>query len=102
MLLDLDQGSMSVWKNGERLGVMLPGRASTVWTGAQPAQSLDEGEYCWAVSQCGELQASGGLQSARIESAAAPPSPTQEELAAAAAWEAANEENEEIRRENGF
>ena len=99
LLLDLDQGSMSVWKNGERLGVMLPGRGSTVWTGAQP---LDEGEYCWAVSQCGEPQASGGLQSARIESAAAPPSPTQEELAAAAAWEAANEENEEIRRENGF
>ncbi len=22
MLLDLDQGSMSIWKNGERLGVM--------------------------------------------------------------------------------
>ena len=36
MLLDLDQGSMSVWKNGERLGVM-------------QAEGLT-GPLCWAVS----------------------------------------------------
>jgi len=52
MLLDLDQGSMSVWKNGERLGVM-------------QAEGLT-GPLCWA--------AEVGLQgdSARIESAAVP------------------------------
>jgi hypothetical protein len=51
MLLDLDQGSMTVYKNDERLGVM--------------ATDLS-GEYCWAVSL-------GGLgDSARIESAPAP------------------------------
>ena len=52
MLLDLDQGSMTVWKNEEQLGVM-------------QAEGLS-GEYCWAVSlfQHGE--------SARIESAPVP------------------------------
>jgi hypothetical protein len=35
MLLDLDQGSMTVYKNDERLGVMATGLS---------------GEYCWAVS----------------------------------------------------
>ena len=50
MLLDLDQGSMTVWKNGEQLGVM-------------QAEGLS-GPLCWAVS----LQGS----SARIESAAVP------------------------------
>jgi hypothetical protein len=34
LLLDLDQGSMTVYKNGERLGVMVSGLS---------------GEYCWAV-----------------------------------------------------
>ena len=34
MLLDLDQGSMSIWKNGERLGVM-------------QAEGL-RGPLCWA------------------------------------------------------
>ena len=50
MLLDLDQGSMSIWKNGERLGVM-------------QAEGLT-GPLCWAVSL--------GRSSARIESAAVP------------------------------
>ena len=36
MLLDLDQGSMTVWKNGEQLGVM-------------QAEGLT-GPWCWAVS----------------------------------------------------
>ena len=35
MLLDLDQGSMTVWKNGIKLGVMV-------------AEGLS-GPYCWAV-----------------------------------------------------
>jgi hypothetical protein len=35
MLLDLDQGSMAVYKNDERLGVMATGLS---------------GEYCWAVA----------------------------------------------------
>ena len=52
MLLDLDQGSMSIWKNGERLGVM-------------QAEGLTA-PFCWAVS----LYQSG--DSARIESAPAP------------------------------
>ena len=47
MLLDLDQGSMAVWKNDEKLGVM-------------QAEGLS-GPLCWAVSL-----AVGG---ARIESA---------------------------------
>ena len=51
MLLDLDQGSMSVWKNGELLGVM-------------QAEGLS-GPLCWAV----ELYQG---HSARIESAAVP------------------------------
>ena len=69
MLLDLDQGSMTVWKNGERLGVMV-------------AEGLS-GPFCWAVT----LVYSG--TSARIESAFAPASPTEGELAAAKAWHAA-------------
>ena len=50
MLLDLDQGSMTVWKNDEKLGVMV-------------AEGLS-GPYCWAV----DLYRS----SARIESAPLP------------------------------
>ena len=69
MLLDLDQGSMTVWKNNERLGVM-------------QAEGLT-GPLCWAVS----LVLPGS--SARIGSAPALASPTEEELAAAAAWQAA-------------
>ena len=67
MLLDLDQGSMSIWKNGERLGVMV-------------AEGLT-GPLCWAAGGAEEPH------SARIESAPAPASPTEEELAAAAAWQ---------------
>ena len=51
MLLDLDQGSMTVWKNDEKLGVM-------------QAEGLT-GPLCWAAEAF-----SGG--SARIESAPAP------------------------------
>ena len=53
MLLDLDQGSMSIWKNGERLGVM-------------QAEGLT-GPLCWAASLAREGD------SARIESAPIPP-----------------------------
>ena len=52
MLLDLDQGSMSIWKNGVKLGVMITEGLS--------------GPYCWAV----EMLEQG--QSVRIESAALP------------------------------
>ena len=71
MLLDLDQGSMTVWKNDEKLGVMI-------------AEGLS-GALCWAVDMPhGRDQGS----SARIESAPAPASPTEEELTAAWMWEA--------------
>ena len=53
MLLDLDQGSMTVYKNDERLGAL--------------ASSGLSGEYCWAVS----LEIEG--DNARIEPAALPP-----------------------------
>ena len=66
MLLDLDQGSMTLWKNNEKLGVMV-------------AEGLS-GPLCWAASL-------GQHRSARIESAPAPASPTEEELAAAKAWQ---------------
>lgn len=39
MLLDLDAGSLAVYKNGRRLGVMAEGLS---------------GEYCWAVSMLGD------------------------------------------------
>ena len=58
MLLDLDQGTMTVYKNDERLGVMATGLS---------------GEYCWAVS----LWIHGS--SARIDAAETPASPTVEE-----------------------
>jgi hypothetical protein len=67
MLLDLDQGSMTVYKNDERLGVMATGLS---------------GEYCWAVSMYGQED------SVRIAAAAAPASPTPEQLARAVAYEA--------------
>jgi hypothetical protein len=73
MLLDLDQGSMTVYKNDERLGVMATGLS---------------GEYCWAIGLFLEDQ------SARIDAAEAPASPIVEEVAkakaaAAATWAAA-------------
>jgi hypothetical protein len=67
MLLDLDQGTVTVYKNDERLGVM--------------ATDLS-GEYSWAVA----MEFPG--TSARIESAPAPASPTAEELAQAVAYQA--------------
>ena len=70
MLLDLDQGSMTVWKNGEKLGVM-------------QAEGLS-GPLCWAVSVYQQSC------SARLESAPAPASPTDEELAAAKVWQEAH------------
>ena len=72
MLLDLGQGSMTVWKNDEKLGVMV-------------AEGLS-GPLCWAV----EMYYHGN--SARIESAPAPASPTEEELelVTAKAWQVAH------------
>eukprot|EP01046_Picozoa_sp_COSAG06_P045888 COSAG06_NODE_6412_length_2944_cov_2.957118_3_plen_313_part_00 len=67
MLLDLDQGSMTVYKNDERLGVMATGLS---------------GEYCWAVSLYGQGN------STRIDVTVAPASPTTEELAQVVAYEA--------------
>jgi hypothetical protein len=67
MLLDLDQGTMTVYKNDERLGVMATGLS---------------GEYCWAVDLCQQDD------SARIEGAATPASPTAEEVAQAVAYQA--------------
>eukprot|EP01046_Picozoa_sp_COSAG06_P043069 COSAG06_NODE_5589_length_3379_cov_115.159451_1_plen_305_part_00 len=64
MLLDLDQGTMTVYKNDERLGVMATGLSD---------------EYCWAVALY-----TGS--SARIESAQAPGSPTAEDVAQAVAY----------------
>ena len=58
LLLDLDEGSMTVYKNDERLGVMVPRGLS--------------GEYCWAVS----MPSLGG--SACIEGADEPPSSARE------------------------
>jgi hypothetical protein len=68
MLLDLDQGSMTVYKSVQRLGVMATGLS---------------GEYCWAVSL--ELQTSSSV---RTKAAAALASPTAAELAQAIAYEA--------------
>jgi hypothetical protein len=83
MLLDLDQGSMTVYKNDERLGVMATGLS---------------GEYSWAVTWENEGDESPlGLssqstqrsrRSARIGAAPAPASPTVEELAQAVAYQA--------------
>ena len=70
MLLDLGQGSMTVYKNDERLGVMATGLS---------------GEYSWAVAIYGDND------SVRIETAPAPASPTAEELAQAIAYEAEQE-----------
>eukprot|EP01046_Picozoa_sp_COSAG06_P017320 COSAG06_NODE_1172_length_10425_cov_7.741042_3_plen_152_part_00 len=60
MLLDLDQGTMTVYKNDERLGVMATGLS---------------GEYSWAVT----LRNQGN--SAHIEAAEVPASPTATALA---------------------
>jgi hypothetical protein len=73
MVLDLDQGSMTVYKNDERLGVMATGLS---------------GEYSWAVTLYKQDS------SARIESAPAPASPTVEELAQAVAYIAAHADDD--------
>eukprot|EP01046_Picozoa_sp_COSAG06_P013317 COSAG06_NODE_803_length_12172_cov_16.477595_5_plen_322_part_00 len=64
LLLDLDQGTMTVYKNDKRLGVMATGLS---------------GEYSWAVTLYGRA-------SARIEAGPAPASPTAEELAQAVVY----------------
>jgi hypothetical protein len=69
LLLDLDQGTMTVYKNDERLGVMATGLS---------------GEYCWAVSlyeQQWQWPDSTDRDTVRIEAAVAPPCPSVEELA---------------------
>ena len=48
-LLDLDHGSMTVWKNNEWLGVMVPEGLS--------------GPLCWAASMAEEAGASVGIES---------------------------------------
>jgi hypothetical protein len=73
LLLDLDQGSMTVYNNDERLGVMATGLS---------------GEYSWAVTMLYEGN------SARIGAAPAPASPTAEELAQAAAYIAAHADDD--------
>ena len=70
MLLDLDQGSMTVWKNDVRLGVMV-------------AEGL-VGPYCWAAEVLTE-----GV-SVRVSSAPATASPLEEDLAAAEVWQHRN------------
>ena len=72
MLLDLDQGSMTVWKNDEKLRVM-------------QAEGLS-GPLCWAAEMM-HLGLYGHGDSARIESAPAPASPTEEELVVAKSWQ---------------
>ena len=64
MLLDFDQGSMTVWKNDVKLGV-------TQAAAAAAAEGLS-GPLCWGVLM---------RSAAHIES-----SPTEEELAAAKVW----------------
>jgi hypothetical protein len=78
LLLDLDQGTMTVYKNDERLGVM--------------ATELS-GEYSWAVSASPVLLTTTG-SSARIGAAPAPASPTAEELAQAVAYIAAHADDD--------
>ena len=68
LLLDFDSGSLSVFKNGQRLGVMATGL---------------EGVYCWAVSLDHEYG-----KSVRIRPAPAPAAPTLAEVAAALEVEA--------------
>ena len=54
MLLDLDEGTLSVYNNDRRLGVMKRGLA---------------GHYCWAVSMSGDCQVTirNGEQCQRVE-----------------------------------
>ena len=75
-LLDLDQGSMTIYKNDEKMGVMVP-------------EGLT-GPYSWAMTaglEGNEVDAQDVGTSVRIESGQAPASPTEEELAAEKAWQ---------------
>ena len=76
MLLDLDQGSLTVFKNDERLGVMEP-ETLCGWTWVTPRQ------YSWSVCL------SGVNQSVRIDSGPVPASPTELELEAAREYQEA-------------
>ena len=69
LLLDFDQGSMTVWRDDELLGVMV-------------SEGLS-GEFSWAMT----LPASTPLASGRIEARPTPASLTSDELAAARAWD---------------
>ena len=73
LLLDLDQGSMTAWKNRVKLGVMIEEGLS--------------GPLCWAVYTASVWDEVG---SARIEAAPTPTSPTEEDLAAAKEFARAN------------
>ena len=65
LLLDLDQGTMTAYKNDKRLGVMATGLS---------------GEYCWAVSLY-KPGGPGGLgDGARIEAAEVPAGPRMTQL----------------------
>ena len=55
MLLDLDAGSLAVYKNGRRLGVMAEGLS---------------GEYCWAVSMLGDQGECVAIASSSTQTAA--------------------------------
>ena len=82
LLLDLDQGSMTVYMNDERLGVMVSSGLS--------------GPFCWAVAltDCGD--------GAGIESAPLPASPpTAEELASAPPYGGARCERDQEARNAG-
>lgn len=83
MLLDLDQGSMTLYKNGDLLGRMVAGGLS--------------GEYCWAATML------FGWDTVRIGAAATPPPPTEADLAAAKvrAAEAASGDGDDSDDEDG-
>ncbi|KAL9191121.1 hypothetical protein ACHAXT_000827 [Thalassiosira profunda] len=57
LLLDLDEGTLAVYKNGRRLGIMQEGL---------------EGEYCWAASVCAQFYFPPHEQNVRIERGSVP------------------------------
>ena len=102
LLLDIDQGSMTVYKNGERLAAP-PSRAHPAGIPGVMMPSGLSGEYCWAVLVQKGVWGIGNdgqgvllendetdeikMARVRIASAPAPASPTEDELAAAMQWE---------------
>ena len=75
LLLDLDQGSITVYKDDVKMGVLVAAGVT--------------GPLCWAsilyrAEECPAVRV-------RIENRAAPASPTEEELAAAIAWAPADD-----------